>query len=40
LRPADGASAGELYLRPGKYRLRAIDAQGRVISRRGVTVTP
>jgi hypothetical protein len=40
LRPADGASAGELYLRPGKYRLRAIDAQGRVISRRGITVTP
>ena len=38
LRPADGASAGELYLRPGKYRLLATDAQGHPLSRRNITV--
>lgn len=40
LRPADGASAGELYLRPGRYRLLSTDEQGRVISRRFITVAP
>jgi hypothetical protein len=38
LRPADGASTGELYLRPGKYRLLATDAQGHPLSRRNITV--
>jgi hypothetical protein len=40
LRPAGGASTGELYLRPGKYRLQATDAQGRVLGRRSITVQP
>jgi hypothetical protein len=40
LRPAGGASVGELYLRPGRYRLLSTDAQGRVISRRSITVVP
>jgi len=38
LRPADGASVGELYLRPGKYRLLATDAQGHPLGRRIITV--
>lgn len=40
LRPADGASVGELYLRPGKYRLLATDAQGHPLGRRAITVSP
>ena len=38
LRPTDGASASELYLRPGDYRLVATDARGRVLGRRSITV--
>lgn len=38
LRPADGASVGELYLRPGKYRLLATDTQGHPLGRRIITV--
>ncbi|MEI7037722.1 hypothetical protein [Fulvimonas yonginensis] len=40
LRPAGGASIGELYLRPGKYRLLATDAQGHPLGRRTITVSP
>lgn len=38
LRPTNGASASVLYLRPGKYRLLATDAQGHVLGRRSITV--
>lgn len=38
LRPTDGLTASELYLRPGKYRLLATDAQGRVLGRRSIEV--
>lgn len=40
LRPAGGESSGELYLRPGTYRLLATDAQGHPLTRRTITVTP
>lgn len=39
VRPANGATAGELYLRPGQYRLSASDAEGRTLSRQTITVT-
>lgn len=39
MRPADGASASELYLRPGQYRLSASDTEGRTLSRQTITVT-
>lgn len=38
LRPTNGASTSELYLRPGKYRLLATDTQGRVLGRRSIAV--
>ena len=37
-RPSGGLSVSELYLRPGKYRLLATDAQGRVLGRRAISV--
>lgn len=40
LRPFGGASASELYLRPGSYRLLATDAQGHPLSRRTFAVSP
>jgi len=38
LRPTGGLAASELYLRPGKYRLVASDADGRLLVRQNVTV--
>jgi hypothetical protein len=38
LRPTNGVSASELYLRPGSYRLMATDARGRVLGRRSIDV--
>ncbi|MGN2253758.1 hypothetical protein ACFWZ4_10310 [Frateuria sp. GZRe12] len=38
LRPTLGASASDLYLRPGDYRLVATDAQGRMLGRRSISV--
>jgi hypothetical protein len=38
LRPTSGASASDLYLRPGDYRLVATDARGRVLGRRSISV--
>jgi hypothetical protein len=40
VRPGGGVSVSELYLRPGRYRLLATDVQGRVISRRSVSIGP
>ena len=31
---------GLLYLRPGRYRLVSLSAEGRVISRRDATIAP
>lgn len=38
LRPANGASSGELYLRAGQYRLQATDAEGHVLTRRNINI--
>jgi hypothetical protein len=38
VRPVQGATSSELYLRPGKYKLSVSDASGRVFSRRSITV--
>jgi hypothetical protein len=39
VRPGNGAASGELYLRPGSYQLSTTDTDGRVLSRRTITVT-
>ena len=39
VRPANGASSGELYLRPGDYQLSMSDTDGHMLSRRTITVT-
>ncbi|NUO73451.1 MAG: hypothetical protein HOQ10_12155 [Frateuria sp.] len=38
LRPTGGLAAGELYLRPGRYKLAATDALGRMLTRQNITV--
>ncbi|HET6805902.1 MAG TPA: hypothetical protein VFH59_10735, partial [Frateuria sp.] len=38
LRPSGGLAASELYLRPGKYRLVAKDVDGRILTRRSISV--
>lgn len=38
VRPMDGATSTELYLRPGTFRLQASDAQGHMLGRRTISV--